>query len=153
MKNTIRLKSFFAVLLVAVFFGLPALSVEPTNTNGTGYAIGGYDPVAYFSDGEPVKGSPDFKTEWNGAVWLFASAEHRDKFASAPEKYAPKYGGYCAWAVAEGYTATINPDVWQIVDGSLYLNYSRFVKLRWQANKRANIARADANWPGILAEK
>jgi hypothetical protein len=87
-----------------------------------------------------------------GATWRFASAEHRDRFAVDPERYAPQYGGYCAWAVSQGYTAKIDPAAWKIVDDKLYLNYSKDVQSQWSSDIPGNIAKADANWPGIKAD-
>lgn len=117
-----------------------------------GIAIRGADPVAYFTQGEAVIGSSEFEYEWNGATWRFASAEHRDLFAANPEQYAPEYGGYCAWAVSQGYTAPVDPEAWRIVDGKLYLNYDQRIQQRWSQDVEGNIAQADANWPGVLAQ-
>jgi len=117
-----------------------------------GVAIEGTDPVAYFTDGQPVEGSSEFEHGWMGATWRFVSAEHRDQFAADPEKYAPQYGGYCAWAVSQGYTAKIDPAAWKIVDGKLYLNYSPAVQSQWQSDVPGNIAKADANWSTIKAD-
>lgn len=114
-----------------------------------GVAIEGYDPVAYFTQGKPVEGSSDFTHDWNGATWRFASAENRDMFIADPEKFAPQYGGYCAWAVSQGYTASIDPDAWSIVDGKLYLNYSKGVQSRWENDIAGHISSADENWPEI----
>ena len=106
------------------------------NASGwTGAAIEGYDPVAYFEQGRPVEGDGDYSHEWMGATWYFASAANRDLFAADPEKYAPQYGGYCAWAVANGYTAEIDPQAWAVVDDKLYLNYSPDVQTQWQAGR------------------
>jgi hypothetical protein len=98
-----------------------------------------------------VAGERRYEHEWQGATWRFASAANRDRFAAAPERYAPQYGGYCAWAVSQGYTAGIDPEAWTIVDGKLYLNYDREVQERWAADREANIRSADANWPQLLA--
>ena len=117
-----------------------------------GAAIGGYDPVAYFAGGMPTEGSSEFEHRWMDATWHFASAANRDVFAADPGKYAPQYGGYCAWAVSQGYTASTDPFAWRIVDGKLYLNYSRGIQRRWEHNIRRNIANGDKNWPGIRAE-
>ncbi|MEB3213565.1 MAG: YHS domain-containing (seleno)protein [Leptolyngbyaceae bacterium] len=117
-----------------------------------GLAIRGADPVAYFTQGEAVIGSAEFEYEWSGATWRFASAEHRDLFADNPEAYAPQYGGFCAWAVSQGYTAPVEPDAWRIVDGKLYLNYDQKIQERWEQDIDGNIALADDNWPGVLTE-
>jgi len=117
-----------------------------------GRAIRGTDPVAYFTQGRPVAGREQFSHTWSEATWWFASADNRDRFAANPEQYAPQYGGFCAWAVSQGYTAAIDPQAWAIVDGKLYLNYSPGVQRRWERDVPGNIAKADANWPGVLAE-
>lgn len=115
-----------------------------------GTAIDGTDTVAYFTEGRPVEGSSDFTHDWNGATWRFSTAENRDLFAADPEKYAPQYGGFCSWAVSKGYTASTVPEAWKIVDGKLYLNYSRSVQAQWEQDVPGNIAAADRNWPGVL---
>lgn len=117
-----------------------------------GAAIQGYDPVAYFKQGKPLKGSGDHSLEWKGATWKFASAENREAFAAMPEKYAPQFGGYCAWAVSQGYTAKIDPDAWRIENGKLYLNYSKSVQTQWAGDIPGNIAKGNANWPKIEAK-
>ncbi len=114
-----------------------------------GAAIEGYDPVAYFTDGKAVPGKDGITHEWMGATWKFANAEHRDAFAADPGKYAPQYGGFCAWAVSQGYTAKIDPAAWRIENGKLYLNYSKSVQARWAKDIPGNVAKADANWPEI----
>lgn len=113
-------------------------------------AVGGFDAVAYFTVDEPVRGSREFTTEWNGAEWRFSSQETLDLFLADPEAYAPQYGGYCAWAMAEGYTAKGDPEFWRIVDGRLYLNFNREVQERWEADIPGFIAAANANYPAIL---
>lgn len=115
-----------------------------------GVAIDGTDPVSYFKQGKPIAGSPDITHEWNGATWRFSSEENRAAFAATPQAYAPQYGGYCAYAVSEGYTASTVPDAWKIVDGKLYLNYSRSVQRRWEKNYSERIVNADKNWPSVL---
>jgi hypothetical protein len=113
-------------------------------------ALGGYDAVAYFTEGRAVKGDGRFTHRWQAVEWRFASAEHRDRFAADPERYAPRYGGYCAWAVAQGYTASGSPEHWRIVDGRLYLNYDAAVQHQWEQDIPGFIARADRNWPAVL---
>lgn len=112
-------------------------------------AVRGYDVVAYFAESRPVEGKRDLVHKWNGAEWRFASAANRDLFAANPEKYAPQYGGWCAWAVSQGYTASIDPEAWRIVDGKLYLNYSKSVQAQWVQDVPGNISKGDRNWPGI----
>lgn len=120
--------------------------------DGSGLAIRGTDPVTYFTQGGPVAGSAEFTYTWGNATWQFASAENRDLFAANPEQYAPQYGGFCAWAVSQGYTASIDPNAWRIVDGKLYLNYSKGVQRQWERDIPGNISQANANWPGVLAD-
>jgi len=115
-------------------------------------AVSGHDPVAYFTQGRPVKGDPRFSMTWNGAQWRFASAENLATFRADPARYAPQYGGYCAWAVSQGYTASADPTVWKIVGGKLYLNYSRSVGQRWEQDIPGHIRSANANWPAVLAK-
>ena len=124
----------------------PALNLE-----SNGVAVKGYDVVAYETAGAPQKGRAEFEYRWQGAVWRFTSAANRDRFAASPERYAPQFGGYCSWAVSRGYTADIDPEAWRIVDGKLYLNYSPRVQRMWEEDVRGNIAKAMANWPGVLA--
>jgi hypothetical protein len=142
---------WIAVCAIAVF-AVPALAGGKINSSFLGsVAIDGYDPVAYFEAAKPVAGSKNFEHKWQNATWRFASAENRDKFAAMPDKYAPQYGGYCAWAVSQGYTADIDPEAWRIVDGKLYLNYSKSVQATWSEDIPGNISKADKNWPGIQA--
>jgi len=115
-----------------------------------GVALKGADPVAYFTDSAYVQGDAAYSHDWNGATWHFASAENRDLFAGEPEKYAPQYGGYCAWAVSQGNTAAIDPNAWEIVDSKLYLNYNQNVQERWAEDIPGNIEKAEQNWPNVL---
>lgn len=136
-----------------VSLSLPAFALDPVYSDFFGKAIKGYDPVAYFKQSKPVKGDSDFTHEWNGATWYFDSAENQQAFITNPEKYAPQYGGYCAWAVSQGYTAKIDPDAWRIHEGKLYLNYSPGVQKTWEKNIPGNISSADKNWPSLLSGK
>ena len=113
-------------------------------------AIRGTDPVAYFLEGRPVEGSADHALEWQGATWRFSSRANLDAFRADPERYAPRYGGYCAWAVAHGYTASIDPEAWTIFEDRLYLNYSLSVRARWAEDIPGHVRRGDRNWPGVL---
>lgn len=115
-------------------------------------AVGGYDPVAYFKDGKPVAGSKDITLQHGGATWRFASEANRAAFAADPQRYEPRYGGYCAWAVSQGYTAKGDPKAWKIVGGKLYLNYDQNVQRTWEKDSPGHISRADANWPKIVGK-
>lgn len=156
MSNRVRAtggRSVAGVWLAA----LALMAAAPAMADGVVYtsrgkAIRGYDPVAYFTEGKPVEGKSDFTVQWSGAAWRFASAANRDKFKAAPEKFAPQYGGYCAWAVSQGYTAPTAPEAWRIVGGKLYLNYSKGVQRQWEAGgPRKLIAAGDRNWPRLKA--
>lgn len=109
-------------------------------------AIRGYDPVAYFTDSEAVRGDRRFRHRWREADWFFASAEHRDLFAADPARYAPQYGGYCAYAMSRGDYVSSDPDAWSIRDGRLYLNYSKRVRRTWLKEPEGYIERADGHW-------
>lgn len=140
-------------LILAFVLSLAASNPKPpVNTQSDALALRGYDAVAYFTDGQAVRGLPQFEFQWNGARWRFVSAAHRDEFTKAPERYAPRFGGYCAWAVAHGYTADGDPEAWKIVDGKLYLNYSKRVQKKWEADIPTFIRQGEANWPGVLSK-
>jgi YHS domain-containing protein len=123
--------------------------VDAVNKDRHGVALQGYDPVAYFEQNQPVKGSPQFTYSWMGAVWNFASDADLKKFQAAPEKYAPQFGGYCAWAVSNNYTADADPNAWKIVDGRLYVNYNKDVQKKWEENIGQRIEAARKNWPAL----
>jgi YHS domain-containing protein len=146
-----KLRLTIPTLALLALAAAPLLAVSPVNKSFFGgVAIDGYDPVAYFTDSKPVRGTKQLTHTWNGATWQFASAEHRDLFAADPEKYAPQYGGWCAYAVAHNSTADVDPEAWTIHDGKLYLNYDTKVRAKWLANRDAFIAQADANWPRLV---
>lgn len=142
-----------ALALLGALGAGAARAAAPVNTNWRGLAIKGYDAVAYFEEGKPVAGKAEHAFAWMGATWRFASARNLDRFRARPAHYAPQYGGYCAWAVSQGYTADIDPDAWKIVDGKLYLNYNKSVQANWEKDVPGNVAKADANWPGIAGKK
>ena len=142
-----------AFILGAAMAAIPpaaAAAEDPVFTSRGNLAIRGYDPVAYFTEGIAVKGGKDHTLGWLGATWRFASAGNRDLFAADPEKYAPQYGGYCAWAVSRDYTAPTDPDAFTVVNGKLYLNYNRKIMEQWLKERDENIESADRNWPAVL---
>jgi len=136
-------------LLGLVFTSLAFAGEAPVFATDDG-AIRGYDAVAYFTMGEPTRGSDQFTTSWQGATYKFASAANLALFKEEPEAYAPQYGGYCAYAVSKGATAGTVPEAWTIVDGKLYLNYSLAVQQRWRKDVPGHIRAADRNWPAVL---
>lgn len=150
-KFSQTISAVLAVLLMTS--ALSARAADPDVYATKAGAIRGYDTVAYFSlqpDDKAVKGSDEFTHEYMGATWKFVSAENRDLFAADPEKYAPQYGGYCAFAVSHNFTKSVNPNVWKIVDGKLYLNFNRIAYRKWDKDLDASIVRGDANWPTVL---
>lgn len=149
-----RMFAAFAVafgIMAAGLLSAPAANAKIWFEGGVfgSSAVRGYDVVAYFTEGRPVEGNRKFAHTWMDTEWRFASAKHRDMFAASPEKYAPQYGGWCAWAVSQGYTASVDPEAWRIVDGKLYLNYSKSVQAQWNQNIPGHIAKGDRNWPKI----
>ncbi|MDH3264980.1 MAG: YHS domain protein [Paracoccaceae bacterium] len=139
-----------AALLPALALARPARAAEPEIFARDGIALGGADPVGYFTGGGPVAGSAAEALMWRGAVWMFASARNRMAFEMDPTSYCPRFGGYCAWAMARGNLEPTVPEAWTIHQGRLYLNSSLEIRSRWQGDIPAVIARAEANWPGVL---
>jgi YHS domain-containing protein len=116
-------------------------------------AIQGYDPVAYFKQAMPVSGRPEYSYKWKGAVWQFSSQMNLDDFKANPEKFAPQFGGYCAYGMAEGHKAPTSYDAWTILDGKLYLNYNKNVQGLWNMDRAGNIEKAVKNWPTVKNDK
>ena len=148
MRQLINLAAVLAAVFIVTFAAPDATAQTRVVNQSQGVAIKGYDPVAYFTQSDAVKGDATHAHVWNDATWLFATAANRDAFAADPEKFAPQYGGYCAYAMSRDYVADITPTAWKIVDGKLYLNNSRPVHVWWQADIAGNIAQGDTNWPG-----
>ncbi|WPZ37280.1 YHS domain-containing (seleno)protein (plasmid) [Thalassobaculum sp. OXR-137] len=131
----------------------------PQYVDDSGYAVSGYDVVAYFDMntspiGEPpaaVPGSTEFTAEHNGAVFAFSSAANRERFLNEPARYAPQFDGHCAFGVAKGGKVPGDPNLWRIVDGKLYLNLQKSVAEMWLADIPGNVATAETNWPNIEA--
>jgi YHS domain-containing protein len=148
MKTTILM----ALLAVMTIFAAPAANAaDPIYTSTfSNIAVGGYDTVSYFSGQGPVKGKSEFSTNWQGAKWNFASAQNLASFKSNPEKYAPQYGGYCAWAASQGSLAKGNPQQWHIENGKLYLNVNKKIKQTWLADKTNFITKADQKFPALI---
>jgi YHS domain-containing protein len=143
------LLNFLLVLLLLTGFGGLAAGKSPVEDS----AIKGYDPVAYFQAGQAQKGNESFVFQWHGLTWYFSTKENRDLFATSPEKYAPQYDGYCAWAMSEGRKAQADPEVWKIVSGKLYLNCSRSAYEKWNRDIPDNINKADTNWLNSSGKK
>ena len=142
--------SLILILIVCSCKG--TLPITPVNTSSEG-AVKGYDPIGYFTEKRPVKGVAEFEYVWNGTKWRFASAEHRAMFKIDPDKYAPKYGGYCAYAVSQGKIADIDPEAWTIFEGRLYLNLNKDVQRLWEKDMKEYIRKAEVNWPRMISKK
>jgi YHS domain-containing protein len=128
-----------------------AFALDPIFTPWTNnLAIRGYDTVAYFTENNAIKGSGDFEYEWQGATWRFSSQSNLDMFKNEPERFAPQYGGYCAYAVAKNSTASVDPTQFAIVDNKLYLNYNKKIQQQWLKDQGLFIEQADKNWPALL---
>jgi len=126
-----------------------AISQRSSIFETDGKALRGYDVVAYFISGEPIKGVDSFGVKWNNSTWLFSSLKNLETFNKSPEKYAPQYGGYCAYGTAEGHKAPTQPDAWAIVNGKLYFNYNKKVKNIWDKNQQGFIEKANKKWPEL----
>ncbi|MEM1422277.1 MAG: YHS domain-containing (seleno)protein [Pseudomonadota bacterium] len=127
-----------------------ARAETPTWADLWGYALRGYDPVAYFTRGEAVEGDPEHRLEWRGVMWSFASAEHKAMFEADPERFAPQFGGYCAWSMMQGRRSSVDPHAWDVIDGKLYMNFSPGMQAAWREEMARNIAEAEKQWAQIV---
>ncbi len=143
--------SFKIGSLSLLFAGFTLFAVQVSTAGDI--AIKGYDPVAYFKAGRSQQGTGAFSFDWHGKTWQFSSKENRDLFAASPEKYAPQYDGYCAWAMTESRLAVTDPEVWKIVDGKLYLNCSQAAYEKWSKDIPDHIKKADRIWQEMKAGK
>ena len=143
-------RALLAMIASTPFLGRAAFAASPEVFAESDVAIRGADPVAYFTHGAPRIGSPEHMIMWRGTTWHFESAENRAMFESDPSKYAPQFGGYCAYAMSKGYIASTVPEAWTIHEGKLYLNYSTNVRQIWTQDIPGNITKAQAHWPTIL---
>lgn len=141
------MKYLFVVLLSMMFWFKSQAQGSIFSTEDG--AIRGYDPVAYFTDSQPVKGNPEFTWIWNEVTWYFKSAENREQFKANPEQYAPRFGGFCAFGVSRNYKVKSEPDAWTIIDGKLYLNYNTEVQKKWLQDKETYIQKAESNWVSL----
>lgn len=141
-------------LAVAIPASTPAFAkpAPEVSVEADGLAARGYDVTAYFTQGRPVRGSATHQLKHKGVTWRFASADALARFKADPAAYEPQFGGYCAWAVSQGYIAPGDPEQWKIVDGKLYLNFNARAKELWEADQADAIKRGNANWPGVLSK-
>ena len=149
-KYSLNLQFALAIILLVAVVACKKTPLSPVNTTPDGLAIKGYDPVAYMTEGKAVPGLVDNEFRWKGAVWRFATSEHKALFKRNPEQFAPRYGGYCAYAVSQGKTADIDPEAWSIVERKLYLNLNKDVRELWEKDRDAYIRQADENWPRMI---
>jgi len=141
------------LLAVSLLITPQAFALDAVNTTFFGnLAIEGYDPVAYFTENKPVEGRKKYQTEWMDANWRFSSTENLALFKENPEKYAPQYGGYCAYAISQNSVAGIKPELFTIHDGKLYLNYNRSINKKWRQGRDQFIIDANQYWPQLLAK-
>jgi YHS domain-containing protein len=139
----------FSISLLALLFSTVTYAQEVKYFNNKGTAINGYDPVAYFLQNKAVPGNDSYSTEWSGSKWKFISQANLDSFKIAPERYAPQYGGYCAYGCSENHKSPTDPNAFTIVGGKLYLNYSLKVKEFWLKDTSGKIKAADGYWPAL----
>lgn len=144
------IKSLIAGTVLSVSLASAALSAGvELNASSTGLALQGYDPVAYFTMGEPTKGDWKITATFNEATYRFANEEHKAAFEADPEAFLPQYGGYCAFGAAMGFKFDGDPNYWRVVDGELFLNISESIQERWSTDIPGFIDKADTNWPEI----
>lgn len=148
------LQRFAILTLFTLLFQLPdrAYADQPMFHAEQGVAIGGYDTVAFFVEGQAIKGHRKFAVMWKGAVWHFVTKDNQVSFEADPRAYAPRFGGYCAFAVSQGYLMSGSPESWQIVGGELFLLYGPGVHQIWQYQSTELISHARDNWPSVLKQ-
>lgn len=150
-----KLRLLLTTTLLVLSLGSPLFAGPDVNTAagltlaGAPLALRGYDPVSYFTAGKPTLGSTQHMATHNGAAYQFTSAENKKKFEAAPDKFAPQYGGFCAFGVALGKKSDGDPLAWKIVDGKLYLNYNADIQSKWNEDVAANLKKSEAGWPAI----
>jgi hypothetical protein len=144
--------SFRTLFIAGLLFIFSSLSIAGEQYTKRGYAVSGYDPVAYFTIGEPTKGDKNISADWNESKWLFSTEEHKALFLANPEKYAPAYDGHCAFAAGIGKKVSAKPTLWKIIDDRLFLNFSKAANKRWLDNPEGYIIDADKNWKELGEE-
>jgi len=144
------------IVLVLFLLGIPAFPQMPKtlqNLDKNSVAIQGYDPVAFFTQNKPVKGSAEFQSSYRGATYYFVSTEDKATFDAAPGKYEPQFGGYCAYGVSQGHLAPVKIEAFQIVNGRLLMQYDLDVKGKFNKDQAGSLQKADQNWPGLVEKK
>jgi YHS domain-containing protein len=143
------MKKTISTAIAAMFILLHVQAQKSPVYVAGGKAIKGYDPVAFFTESKPLMGRDSLMLEWSGATWYFADRRNLEAFKAEPEKYAPQYGGYCAYGTAQGHKAPTEVETWTILDVKLYFNYNQKVKEAWSKDRPELIRKADENWPMI----
>lgn len=148
------MKTLIASIAAALLLSTPGFAGDLVNVAGASHiALGGFDPVAFFTDAKPVNGSPSITATEQGATYFFASEGHKKLFVSDPAKYVPQYGGFCAFGVALGALFPVDISTWQIRDGKLYLNLNPEILKNFNADFTGNVAKATGNWPGLVKKE
>lgn len=140
------MKLLHGLIITALLVGANIISADDWSLDGRGFAIAGYDTVAYFTQQKAVKGTNEYQASWQGVQWLFNSKEHRDLFLASPEAYAPQFGGFCANGLSDGHKVTADPENWRIIDNKLYLFFSKWGRLQWAINVPEQIQLATDYW-------
>lgn len=152
-RTALKLTFGVAISPIAFISTVQARSAKgPTYIDKKGHAIKGYDTVAYFIEKKPMKGNAEFQYIWNHGLWFFSSQTNLELFKANPEKYAPQYGGYCAYAIAIDSLVPIDPTQFTVLNDKLYLNYSPRIQRRWEKNRDAYLADSERNWPDLLRD-
>ncbi len=149
------MRKILLLLPLLLMSSIPAFTQTKTliNLDRNGIAIQGYDPVAFFTQGRPVQGRPEFESKYNGARYLFASAEDKATFEANPTKYEPQFGGFCAYGASQGHKAPVKIEAFQIVNGRLLMQYDLSVKKQFNKDQQGNLQKADKNWPSIVEKE
>ena len=140
------MKKVWVTIPLSLLLTISLMAQKSEVFNKSAIAVNGYDVVAYFTEHKPVKGIKEFSFYWKEANWQFSNRQNLDSFKASPEKYAPQYGGYCAYGISEGHKAPTDPEAWAIVDGRLYLNYNKDVQVIWKKEQTGRIQKANQNW-------
>jgi YHS domain-containing protein len=145
------MRTIARTVLALMLLATPVFAADLVNVSGASHiAINGYDPVAFFTDGKPVYGLPSISATHQGAVYFFATEEHKKMFTQTPDKYAPQYGGFCAFGAGLGALAPVDISTWQVRNGKLYLNFNSDILKKFNADFNGNVAKANQNWPGLV---
>jgi len=137
------------VTLALSLFSVSAFADMRSGTENSAPVMGGYDPVSYFETDKPMRGNGHYSAVYNGGTYLFANKTHKKMFAANPKKYAPQFGGYCAYGVAKGKKFYSDPTTWAVINRKLYLNLDKNIQKKWNNGMKNHIAQARTNWKDI----